>query len=100
MTAYFIVDGIPQNGGAQQHGHTQRVAEMPGPGHGPGCEKQGIPGQKGRHHQARLAKDDQKKERIKPCAVFGHQRKKVLINMQDKRNALLQQRDFIHRSYP
>ena len=96
MPADFIVHGISKDRRSQQDKHTHRITEMPGPGHGSRCEQQRVPRQERRHHKAGFTEHDDKQKKIQQYPIFRDKRKKVLIDMQNKRNRLFKKRKIRH----
>ena len=84
VAADGVVGGIAQNAGSQHDAHDQGIAHVPGAGHHAGGKEQRVSGQKGRHHQAGLAEDDDKEDDVDPGAVIRHQFEQVGVNVQDE----------------
>ena len=81
---------------AQERGEDEKRSQDPHvetaqAGDGPRGEQQRVTRQERRHHQSRLAEDDEEQDQVGPGPVLRDDLGKVLVEMQEKVDGLLQE---------
>ncbi len=79
-----VVGLVAQHRRGKQQPQGQREAEQADPTHRSHHKQQRVTGQKRHHNDAGFDKNDEKQQRIDPCAVAGYKNLQMFIDVKDE----------------